>query len=78
MIIIATITLFTAANPFFDVIEINTSFYGHIRAELGRLWCRKAKADNPDFVFTVTLTGLTEKVATVNWATANCGAVTFL
>ena len=40
---------------FFDVIEINTSFYGHIRAELGRLWCRKAKAVNPDFVFTAKL-----------------------
>jgi len=32
---------------FFDVIEINTSFYGHIRAELGRLWARKVAAVNP-------------------------------
>ncbi|HWZ83838.1 MAG TPA: DUF72 domain-containing protein [Terriglobales bacterium] len=40
---------------FFDVIEINTSFYGHIRPELGRLWCRKAGAVNPDFVFTAKL-----------------------
>ena len=40
---------------FFDVIEINTSFYGHIRAELGRLWCRKAAAVNPNFVFTAKL-----------------------
>jgi uncharacterized protein YecE (DUF72 family) len=40
---------------FFDVIEINTSFYGHIRPELGRLWCRKAAAVNPDFVFTAKL-----------------------
>jgi uncharacterized protein YecE (DUF72 family) len=40
---------------FFDVIEINTSFYGHIRPELGRLWCRKAKAVNPNFVFTAKL-----------------------
>src|SRR5207237_4616963 len=40
---------------FFDVIEINTSFYGHIRAELGRLWCRKAAAINPNFVFTAKL-----------------------
>jgi uncharacterized protein YecE (DUF72 family) len=39
---------------FFDVIEINTSFYGHIRPELGRLWCRKA-AVNPNFVFTAKL-----------------------
>src|SRR6202789_364252 len=36
---------------FFDVIEINTSFYGHIRPELGRLWSRKAAAVNPNFVF---------------------------
>jgi uncharacterized protein YecE (DUF72 family) len=40
---------------FFDVIEINTSFYGHIRPELGRLWCRKAAAVNPTFVFTAKL-----------------------
>ena len=40
---------------FFDVIEINTSFYGHIRPELGRLWCRKVAAVNPHFVFTAKL-----------------------
>jgi uncharacterized protein YecE (DUF72 family) len=40
---------------FFDVIEINTSFYGHIRPELGRLWCRKAAAVNQNFVFTAKL-----------------------
>ena len=40
---------------YFDVIEINTSFYGHIRPELGRLWCRKAAAVNPHFVFTAKL-----------------------
>jgi uncharacterized protein YecE (DUF72 family) len=40
---------------FFDVIEINTSFYGHIRPELGRLWARKAAAVNPDFLFTAKL-----------------------
>ena len=40
---------------FFDVIEINTSFYGHIRPELGRLWCRKAKAVNSNFTFTAKL-----------------------
>ncbi len=40
---------------FFDVIEINTSFYGHIRPELGRLWSRKVAAVNPDFVFTAKL-----------------------
>jgi uncharacterized protein YecE (DUF72 family) len=40
---------------FFDVIEINTSFYGHIRPEIGRLWSRKAAAVNPDFLFTAKL-----------------------
>jgi uncharacterized protein YecE (DUF72 family) len=40
---------------FFDVIEINTSFYGHIRPELGRLWSRKAAAVNPEFMFTAKL-----------------------
>ena len=40
---------------FFDVIEINTSFYGHIRPEIGRLWCRRAAAVNPNFVFTAKL-----------------------
>lgn len=40
---------------FFDVVEINTSFYGHIRPELGKLWCRKAAAVNPSFVFTAKL-----------------------
>ena len=39
----------------FDMVEINTSFYGHIRPELGRLWCRKAAAVNPNFVFTAKL-----------------------
>ena len=36
---------------FFDVIEINTSFYGHIRPEWGRLWCKRAAAVNPNFRF---------------------------
>jgi len=40
---------------YFDVIEINTSFYGHIRPELGRFWCRKAATVNPYFVFTAKL-----------------------
>ncbi len=40
---------------FFDVIEINTSFYGHIRPEIGRLWCRKAKGVNSNFIFTAKL-----------------------
>jgi uncharacterized protein YecE (DUF72 family) len=40
---------------YFDLIEINTSFYGHIRPDWGRLWCRKAAAVNPDFIFTAKL-----------------------
>ena len=40
---------------YFDVLEINTSFYGHIRPEWGMLWCRKARAVNPRFVFTAKL-----------------------
>jgi len=40
---------------FFDVIEINTSFYGHIRPELGRFWSRKAGAVNANFLFTAKL-----------------------
>lgn len=39
----------------FDVVEINTSFYGHIKPELARLWVRKAAAVNPRFVFTAKL-----------------------
>src|SRR6202051_2368973 len=42
-------------SRFFDVIEINTSFYGHIRPELGRFWAHKAAAVNPDFLFTAKL-----------------------
>jgi uncharacterized protein YecE (DUF72 family) len=40
---------------YFDLIEINTSFYGHIRPELGKLWSRKADAVNKDFLFTAKL-----------------------
>jgi uncharacterized protein YecE (DUF72 family) len=40
---------------FFDVVEINTSFYGHIKPELAKLWCRKVAAVNPKFVFTAKL-----------------------
>jgi uncharacterized protein YecE (DUF72 family) len=40
---------------FFDCCEINTSFYGHIRPEIGKLWAQKVQAANPDFVFTAKL-----------------------
>src|SRR3989442_2940911 len=39
----------------FDVVEINTSFYGHIKPELAKLWTRKVAAVNPHFVFTAKL-----------------------
>src|ERR1041385_4486202 len=29
---------------FFDCCEINTSFYGHIRPNVGKSWCEKAAA----------------------------------
>src|SRR5437899_4671052 len=34
---------------FFDVVEINTSFYGPIKPELAKIWCRKVAAVNPKF-----------------------------
>lgn len=40
---------------YFDLIEINSSFYGHIKPEIGMLWCRKARAVNRAFVFTAKL-----------------------
>jgi len=40
---------------FVDVVEINTSFYGHIRPELAKLWCLKVASVNPNFIFTAKL-----------------------
>jgi len=40
---------------FLDACEINTSFYGHIRSNIGREWCRKTGAVNPEFVFSAKL-----------------------
>lgn len=40
---------------FFDLIEINTSFYGHIKPAVGKQWCRMAASVNPDFTFTAKL-----------------------
>jgi len=37
------------------MLEINASFYGHIKPEWGKLWCRKARAVNPGFLFTAKL-----------------------
>jgi uncharacterized protein YecE (DUF72 family) len=39
---------------FFEVVEINTSFYGHVKPELAKLWVRKV-AFNPNFMFTAKL-----------------------
>src|SRR6516162_81160 len=39
----------------FSVVEINTSFYGHIKPELVKLWLRRVEPINPDFVFTAKL-----------------------
>src|SRR5438270_876466 len=39
----------------FDVVEINTSFYGHIKPELAKLWARIVSDVNPDFMFTAKL-----------------------
>lgn len=40
---------------FFDTTEINTSFYGPLKPELVKLWCRKVVAVNPRFQFTAKL-----------------------
>ena len=40
---------------YFDMLEINTSFYGHIKPEWGKLWCRKARIANLQFMFTAKL-----------------------
>jgi uncharacterized protein YecE (DUF72 family) len=39
----------------FDTVEINTSFYGHIKPELAKLWAKRAGAVNRDFRFTAKL-----------------------
>src|SRR5271169_3954245 len=39
----------------FDMVEINTSFYGHIKPHLAKLWSRKAASVNPNFTFTAKL-----------------------
>jgi uncharacterized protein YecE (DUF72 family) len=40
---------------FFDLIEINTSFYGHIKPAVAKGWCRMAAGTNPNFRFTAKL-----------------------
>ncbi len=40
---------------FFDLIEINTSFYGHLKPAMAAQWARAAAAVNPRFQFTAKL-----------------------
>ena len=40
---------------FFDTTEINTSFYGPLKPEWAKLWCRKVAAVNKNFLFTAKL-----------------------
>ena len=40
---------------FFDTAEINTSFYGPLKPELAKLWCRRVSAINSRFLFTAKL-----------------------
>jgi uncharacterized protein YecE (DUF72 family) len=40
---------------FFDTTEINTSFYGPLKPELAKLWCRKVAPVNRNFLFTAKL-----------------------
>jgi uncharacterized protein YecE (DUF72 family) len=40
---------------FFDTTEINTSFYGPLKPEVAKLWCRKVTAVNKKFLFTAKL-----------------------
>lgn len=40
---------------YFDCCEINTSFYGHIRPNVGKSWCEKTETVNPNFQFTAKL-----------------------
>ncbi len=40
---------------FFDTTEINTSFYGPLKPELAKLWCKKVSTVNPQFLFTAKL-----------------------
>ncbi len=40
---------------YFDLIEINTSFYGPLKPQVAKQWCEKVKAVNPDFRFTAKL-----------------------
>jgi len=40
---------------YFDTVEINSSFYGHIKPKVAEGWCKLVSDVNPDFVFTAKL-----------------------
>ena len=40
---------------YFDTTEINTSFYGPLKPEHAKLWCKRVAAVNPQFLFTAKL-----------------------
>ena len=40
---------------YFGLIEINNSFYGHIKPAVGKQWCRMASQENREFVFSAKL-----------------------
>jgi len=40
---------------YFDTVEINSSFYGHIKPKVAEGWCQLVADVNPDFVFTAKL-----------------------
>lgn len=52
---------------FFDTTEINTSFYGPLKPEWAKLWCRKVAAVNKNFLFTAKLyRAFTHSVAAID------------
>ena len=40
---------------YFDTVEVNSSFYGHIKSKVADGWCKLVADVNPDFVFTAKL-----------------------
>jgi len=40
---------------YFDTVEINSSFYGHIKPKVAANWCKLVSDVNPQFVFTAKL-----------------------
>ncbi len=45
----------TFLAQYFDCCEINSSFYGHIRPNTGKAWCKNVVEVNPEFCFTAKL-----------------------